>query len=97
MANLESQSSNQLESQMPILSDEERQTIWCSINKLVVYEQRRDANQVGTSLSDFHKQELLENCGEIDFDMWVTHDEANRDANHRAMERMKAKNPLPGE
>ena len=103
MANLESQSTNQLGADVvkpkflldSVLTPEEQKSVWCALASMTVYADRRNQDQVGQPLSDLHKRMLADNCGEVDFGKWVTEDETNRDANHRAMERLKAKNPLP--
>ncbi len=91
MSNLESESFRQPEGQTSILTPEERSAVWCAITSLSVYADRRNQNQVGQPLSDFHKDMLSDRCGEVDFGKWVAEDEANKDANHRALEVLKNK------
>lgn len=79
------------EAHPPVLSPEQRSVIWCAVASLTVYADRRNNNEVGQPLSEFHKGMLSDRCGEIDFDKWVTENEANKDANHRAMEILKKK------
>lgn len=95
MDNLESQSYREPESHRSILSPAEKSVIWCALTSLSVYADRKNNNEVGQPLSDFHKGMLSQRCGEIDFDKWVTEDEANKDANHRAMEILKKKGRSP--
>lgn len=78
---------------LPIFTDEEKQEIFCAMFRNLVYAERRDNHLLGTPLSDAHKDLLRGSCGEIDFDKWVIEDEANKEANHRAFEALKARLP----
>ncbi len=95
MANLESQSFKQPESQTSILTPEEKANIWCALTSLTVYADRRNNDQVGQPLSDFHKDMLSQKCGSVDFGKWITEDETNKDANYKAFEALKKRQVNP--
>ena len=78
-------------SDKPILTKEESDNIWCALTSLTVYADRRNSNMVGKPLSEFHQNMLTDRCGEVDFNKWITEDEANKDANHRAFETLEAR------
>ena len=100
MANLESQSFAQSEKALsqevpkslkPLFTAEEEREVWCSITKMSVAADRRNNGMTGQKLDEFHGQILSDRCDKIDLGKWVAEDEANREANHRAIEEMKAK------
>ncbi len=91
MANLESQSFKQPEVKPSVLTPEETANIWCALASLTVYADRRNSDQVGQPLSEFHKDMLSEKCGVVDFGKWIAEDEANKEANHKALEILKKK------
>lgn len=73
-----------------IFTSREEQAIWCAITSMTVAADRRNNGMTGQELGDFHKQMLTDRCGNIDLSKWVAEDEANREANHRAIEALKA-------
>lgn len=98
--NLESQSFAQAEpaqsqemhpSLRSLFTPDEEREIWCAITKMSVAADRRNNGLTGQGLSEFHREVLSDRCEKIDLGKWVAEDEANREANHRAIEALKAK------